>query len=275
MKPKDINKLALAGKGFWSRFIPDPVKKTLRKWFLFAPEDPWDMSALPPANVKLPGTKHTAYRTPAPGSASIQSKKLNRTFDPDRIYDNTDYTHMAANLPPALSDTSSEFNMGDLKQPDWVKKVKLDGEGNVLEGSEEGEEVYDVIEGYGSPRRTVNPAVTWYDPEGLRTTFNTSYNAMYKAVLKNTKLTEMPPHWPIPKATRVVMMNPRVKEDWFKMWEERNAKYANCASNPEGTNFHFMPPTMDRAEFHQPFPLNEEGEEEGFGVDPNEQRLNY
>jgi hypothetical protein len=282
MKPKNINELALAGKGFWSRFVPTPIREALRKWFLFAPDDPWDMNSLPPANVKLPGTRHTAYRTPAPGTASLQEKKLVREFEKDRIFDNTDYTHMAANLPPAtLDNLSSEFNLrGDEEAPQWVRKALVGEDGKLLEEGEEGSkgegnEVYEVIESYGSPRRNVNPAVQWYDPQGLRTTFNTSYDAMYKAVLRNTSPDGRPPHWPLPKATKVVMMQPEVKDEWLAQWKARNEKYARCASNPEGTNFGFLPPTMDRSEFHQPFPLNEDEEEEKDGQVRRLHRYNY
>jgi len=148
---------------FFKSVLPRGVYQRLKELVVFRPEDHTNLiSALPrfQQNVAVPRIK--GYRYPAPGSQDVADAAVPLRVHEDQVYDSKLYSRDPRNLK---LDNQTVLNA--------TTPVTLEPEGQYGDRN------------YGQEGKFKNPAVTKYDPSGLRATMNATWGAMDKSLAAN------------------------------------------------------------------------------------------
>ena len=160
------------GSHFFQKLMPRFMYNKIREMIVFRPEDHTNLiQALPRFKQNVPQVPRIkGYRYPAPGSAGLTMDIAIPLRDhEDQVYDTKLYARDSRNL--AYED-QMHINT---KEP-----VLLEPNGQYGDRT------------YGQEGKFKNPAVTKYDPSGLRATMNTTWAEMDKSLAENAAPNHLP-----------------------------------------------------------------------------------
>jgi hypothetical protein len=141
---------------FLQKILPRSIYLRLKEMVVFRPEDPQNLiQVLPRFQQNVDVARIKGYRYPAPGSQDAAAAAVPVREHPDQTYDNKLYARDSRNM--AL-DQVTTINA--------TKPVTLEPRGQYGDRT------------YGQEGKYKNPAVTKYDPTGLRATMNATWGAM-------------------------------------------------------------------------------------------------
>lgn len=159
---------------FFKQVLPRGVYQRIKELIVFRPEDNTNLiQALPrfQQNTTVPRIK--GYRYPAPGSQDVAEVAVPLRVNADQVYDSKLFPRDPRNL-----ELNTEIRINA------TKPVTLEPKGQYGDRT------------YGQEGKFKNPAVTKYDPSGLRATMNATWGAMDAALAVNAVADHLPrPEW--------------------------------------------------------------------------------